>query len=116
MVADRYAEQLGDDDYRTQAAFRSAVRRFIYSAEEHARAAGIPPQQYLPLLLVRDHPAYPMVTIRELADHLQVRPHSASLLVERAVRRGLLVRRARFDTRERRCSADRIGPSQESGT
>jgi DNA-binding MarR family transcriptional regulator len=92
MVADQFTEHLGDEDYQTQAAFRSAVRRFIHSSEEYARAAGIPPQQYFLLLMVRGHPAYPAVTIRVLADQLQIRPHSASLLVDRAVRRGLLAR------------------------
>jgi DNA-binding MarR family transcriptional regulator len=44
------------------------------------------------LLIVRGHPSYPAVSIGEIAERLQLRHHSASLLVERGVQRGLLRR------------------------
>ena len=44
------------------------------------------------LLIVRGQPAYPAVSIGEIAERLQLRHHSASLLVERCVQRGLLKR------------------------
>jgi DNA-binding MarR family transcriptional regulator len=78
---------LTDADYRAQAEFRYAMRRFMHFSEESARAAGITPQQHLLLLAVRGHPSYPAVNITEIAEHLQVRHHSASLLVDRAVNR-----------------------------
>jgi DNA-binding MarR family transcriptional regulator len=87
-----YGEQLDAEDYQAQAGFRYAIRRFVHSSEEHARAAGITPQQHLLLLMLRGHPAYPLVTIKDLADQLQIRHHSASLLVDRSVKRGLLQR------------------------
>lgn len=83
---------LRDEDYRAQADFRYRVRRFLRYSEQQARAAGITPQQHLLLLIVRGHPSYPGVSITEIAEQLQVRHHSASLLVERVVRRGLLLR------------------------
>jgi len=91
---------LADGDYRDQADFRCALRRFLRFSEEQARAAGITPQQHVLLLVVRGHQSYPEVTIGEIAEALQVRHHSASLLVDRCVRRGLLHRRA--DTVDRR--------------
>jgi len=79
---------LTDADYRYQADFRYALRRFLHVSAENARAAGVTPQQHLLLLAVRGHPSYPAVTITEVAEYLRVRHHSASLLIERAVRRG----------------------------
>lgn len=85
-------EQLTDEDYQAQAGFRYAIRLFAHSSEERARALGITPQQHLLLLMLRGHPMYPQVTIKDLADQLQIRHHSASLLVDRGVKRGLLMR------------------------
>jgi len=82
----------GDTDYRDHAEFRYAIRRFLRYSEQQARACGITPQQHLLLLIVRGHPAYPAVSIGEVAERLQLRHHSASLLVERCVQRGLLKR------------------------
>ena len=83
---------LHDVDYRAQADFRYAMRRFLRVSEENARATGMTPQQHMLLLIVRGHPSYPAVNITEIAEHLQLRHHSASLLVDRAVNRGLLHR------------------------
>jgi len=78
---------LTDADYQTQVALRYALRRFMRVSEDNARAAGLTPQQHLLLVAVRGHPSYPSVTIAEIAEHLQIRHHSASLLVDRAVTR-----------------------------
>ncbi len=78
---------LTDADYRAQADFRYAVRRFLHLAEVNARAAAITSQQHLLLLMVRGHPSYPAVSIAAIAARLQIRPNSASLLVDRAVNR-----------------------------
>lgn len=83
---------LGNEDYRAHADFRYMMRRFARFSERQARTAGITPQQHLLLLLVRGHPSYPSVSISEVAERLQIHHHSASLLVERVVRRGLLRR------------------------
>ena len=90
-----------DRDYRDQADFRCALRRFLHFAEEQARMAGITPQQHLLLLIVRGHPSYPAVSIGEVADSLQIRHHASSLLVDRSVKRGLLDRREDPDDRRR---------------
>ncbi len=99
---------LTDRDYRAQADFRYALRRFLHISEENARANGVTPQQHMLLLAVRGHPSYPAVNITELAEHLQVRHHSASLLVDRAVNRKVdgqprpLLRREQDPTDRRR--------------
>jgi DNA-binding MarR family transcriptional regulator len=69
------------------------LREFLRFAEEQARQEGITPQQYVLLVVTRGHEDYPNVTIGDIAQALQVRQSSASLLVDRSVRRGLLDRR-----------------------
>lgn len=90
-----------DRVYRDQADFRYALRRFARYSELQARNAGITPQQHLLLLMVRGHPGYPHVSIGDVAERLQVRHHSASLLVDRTVQRGLLDRKTDTDDRRR---------------
>jgi DNA-binding MarR family transcriptional regulator len=92
---------LTDRDYQDQADFRYALRRFVRYAEERAREEGLTPQQHQALLAIRGHPAYPKVTIGDVAERLQLRHVSASLLVDRCVRRGLLQRRQDPEDRRR---------------
>lgn len=89
-----------DAVYQRQADFRSALRKFVRFSEEQARVHTITPQQHLLLLAVRGHPDYPLVTIGMIAEALQIRHHSTSLLVDRCVKRRLLDRRE--DPRDRR--------------
>ncbi len=81
-------------DYRALAEFRYQIRRFLNLAEQGARAAGLEPQQYLLLLALRGLPDEEQATIRNLAERLQVRHHSAVELIDRLAKRGL-VRRVR---------------------
>jgi DNA-binding MarR family transcriptional regulator len=92
---------LNDSDFRDQAEFRAALRRFLRFSEEQSRNYGITPQQHLLLLAVRGHAHYPNVSIGDVAEALQIRHHSASLLVDRCVRRGLLSRREDPNDRRR---------------
>lgn len=103
---------LTDTDYRTHADFRYAMRRYLHVSEENARAAGMTPQQHMLLLIVRGHPSYPAVNITEIAEHLQVRHHSASLLVDRAVGKGLL--RREQDPTDRRRALVSVTPEGEA--
>lgn len=93
----RWSEQ----DYRDQADFRCGLRQFLRFSEEQARKSGITPQQHVLLAIVRGHKTYPGVTIGEIAESLQVRQSSASLLVDRCVKRGLIDRREDPDDRRR---------------
>jgi DNA-binding MarR family transcriptional regulator len=83
---------LDHEAFQVHANFRYVVRRFLRYSEDQARLASITPQQHLLLLAVRGHPLYPKVTIKDIAQRLQLRHHSTSLLVDRAVRRGLVTR------------------------
>ncbi len=88
-----YRSKFKESDYRNQADFRCALRTFLSFSERQARSAGITPQQFLLLLIARGHRSAPNVNIGDLADSLQVRHHSASLLVDRCVKRSLVERR-----------------------
>lgn len=95
--------QFRESEYRAQAEFRSALRAFLHVAERHARQAGIPPQQYLVLLAIRGHPAYPHVSVGQLADSLRIHQSSTSLVVDRMVRSCLLTRLEDTGDRRRIC-------------
>lgn len=92
MAASR--EKITLAHYRTLAALRHALRRFLRFSQEAAHGAGIPPQQHQALLAIKGFPDRDYVSVRELADHLHVKHHSAVGLVDRLVRRGLVRRRA----------------------
>lgn len=99
-VAPRAPAPVADDDYRTLAAFRSALRHFLRFSEQAAERAGLTPQQHQALLAVRGWPGPAAITVGDLARQLQVQPHSAVGLVDRLVAEGLLSRRT--DSADRR--------------
>jgi DNA-binding MarR family transcriptional regulator len=94
------AAPVGDGSYRTLAAFRYALRRFLRFSEQAAERAGLTPQQHQALLAVRGWAGTLPITVGELAEQLQVQHHSAVGLVDRLVAEGLVVRRT--DTADRR--------------
>jgi DNA-binding MarR family transcriptional regulator len=78
--------------YETLAAFRYALRRFIRFSEEAAEGAGLTPQQHQALLAIKGFPGREAITVGELAEWLQLRPHSAVGLIDRLVKDKLAVR------------------------
>jgi len=73
--------------------FRAALRRFLRITERNARAAGLTPQRYLLLLMIKgaaDHSEQSTVT--ELADRLQLAQSTVTELVRRAEEIGLVER------------------------
>ena len=90
---------LSPAEYETIAAFRYMLRRFIATTDRNAAAVGLTQQQYQALLVIRAD-AEP-VTIRDLAERMLVKHHSAVGLVDRLVRQGL-VRRERAGEDRRR--------------
>lgn len=86
------AERFTEQEYRELAKFRRRLRTFLFLSEQEARRAGITPQQYILLLIVRGHEKYPEVAIGEVAEDLKLQHSTASLLVDRAVKKGLLRR------------------------
>lgn len=76
-------------EYERLATFRYALRRFLRFSEEAAITAGIPPQQHQALLAIKGFVAggQPM-TVGEVAERLQIEPHSAVGLVQRLLKEG----------------------------
>ncbi|HMR95728.1 MAG TPA: MarR family winged helix-turn-helix transcriptional regulator [Microthrixaceae bacterium] len=81
---------LPDEDYRRLASFRHALRQFLRFSEQAARAEGITPNQHQLMLAVRGWSGPDSPTITELADQLQLKVHSTSELVQRAVASGMV--------------------------
>ncbi|MDA8373465.1 MAG: MarR family transcriptional regulator [Actinomycetota bacterium] len=90
-TADRNT-RFSDQDYRDILAFRNQLRRFLAWSEMQCRAAGLTPSQHQLLLAVRGHPSAEAPTIGQIAEHLQLRHHSAVGLIDRAEAAGLIRR------------------------
>jgi DNA-binding MarR family transcriptional regulator len=81
---------LDDDDFRRLLVFRDGLRTFLRWSENEAHGVGLTAPQHQLLLAVRGHVGEP--SIRDIADHLLVRHHSAVELVDRTERLGLVRR------------------------
>ena len=86
---------LTDQDYRALALFRRVLRGFLHFSNSAAAAVGIEPQQYQALLALRGGLKENALTVGELAEELQIRPHSAVGLVSRLALQDLVVREKR---------------------
>jgi DNA-binding MarR family transcriptional regulator len=93
--------KLSKADYEKLAEFRWSVRQFLRFSEAAARAAGISPQHHQALLAIKGFPGRERVLLGELAERLQILPHSAVSLADRLVAKGY-VRRVRGRD-DRRC-------------
>jgi len=82
------------DEYRALAELRYRIRHFLSEGDAAAREAGLEPQQYLCLLMIRGLPAGQEATIQTLAERLALKHHSAVELIDRLEARGY-VRRSR---------------------
>jgi DNA-binding MarR family transcriptional regulator len=75
------------------AEFRSSLRRFLRITERNARAAGLTPQRYLLLLMIKGAPDHSgQSTVTELAERLQLAQSTVTELVRRAEQIGLVER------------------------
>jgi DNA-binding MarR family transcriptional regulator len=92
---------VSSDEYRTLAAFRYALARFLGFSAAAAAGAGLTPRQYQALLAVKGHGNSQPLTVGELAERLQVYHHSAVGLVDRLVALGLAERSAGRSDRRR---------------
>ena len=88
-------------DYQALAEFRYQIRKFLRFSEHAVRAAGMEPGQYQLMLAIKGIPQEVRPRIRELADRMHIRHHSAVELVNR-LESGGYVRweRAQDDRRE----------------
>ncbi len=88
------------EQYRALAELRYRIRQFLSEGDVAARAAGLEPQQYLLLLMIRGLPAGQEATIRTLAERLALKHHSVVELIDRLEGHGYVRRtRGREDRR-----------------
>jgi DNA-binding MarR family transcriptional regulator len=79
-------------EYETLAAFRYSLRQFLHFSEEAAQSTGLAPQQHQALLSIKGFPGRDKITIKELAEQMQIRHQSAVGLADRLMAQGFLVR------------------------
>jgi DNA-binding MarR family transcriptional regulator len=90
-MAPRPPATLDDRHYAQLLELRTGLRVFLHWSEAQAQAAGLSPAQHQLLLVVRGlEPSRP--TIGGIAEHLLLRHHSATELVDRAAAAGLVAR------------------------
>jgi DNA-binding MarR family transcriptional regulator len=88
-------------DYQALAEFRYQIRRFLHFSEQVIKHAGLERGQYQLLLAIKGMPAGVRPRIRELANRMQIRHHSAVELANRLEAGGFIRRiRAEDDRRE----------------
>ena len=81
------------EEFVRVAEFRSSLRRFLRRSETVARRAGLTPQRYLLLLMVKGAPdGSERSTVTELAERLQLAQSTVTELVGRAEEAGLIRR------------------------
>jgi DNA-binding MarR family transcriptional regulator len=81
-----------DDEYRRLLTVRTGLRRFERWSAEQAAAHGLTASQHQLLLAVRGHDDAQGPTIRQVAEYLLIRHHSAVELIDRTEKAGLLER------------------------
>jgi len=88
-------------DYESLAELRYQIRNFLAFSEQAARALGLEPRQHQLMLALKGLPPEVRPRIRELAERLQIRHHSAVELADRLAKAGYVRRqRAGDDRRE----------------
>src|SRR3982751_4583608 len=95
----RTSARLTKKEYETLAEFRHMLRQFLRFSEESAERIGVTPQHHQALLAIKGFPGRERITIGELAERLQVRPHSALGLANRLISHDLVRRQTAEDDR-----------------
>ena len=76
--------QLHSDDYEALASFRYAIRKFLsFSRRALAEEAQLTPEQYEALLALKAFSGETGLSISDLSERLQVKPHTAVSLVDK---------------------------------
>ncbi len=81
------------EEYEALSEFRYRIRRFLRLSEDAAGQAGLEPRQHQFLLALKGLTQKERVTIRDLAEQMQLRHHSVVGLINRLVERKLVERR-----------------------
>jgi DNA-binding MarR family transcriptional regulator len=88
--------EITTEEFRALAELRYRIRHFLSEGDTAARQAGLEPQQYLLLLMIRGLPSGEEATIRTLAER-----HSVVELVDRMEAHGYVRRTRGRDDRRR---------------
>ncbi len=88
-------------DFETLAAFRHQVRKFLRFSKDLLSEEDLTPDQYQALLAIRAASGKGKLSIRDLAEQLQVRHHSTVGIVDQLVFRGAVVREVASDDRRK---------------
>ena len=88
-------------DFETLAAFRYQIRKFLRFSKDLLCAEGLTPDQYQALLAIRASSPRGKLSIRDLAEQLQVRHHSTVGIVDQLVLRGAVTRDVAPDDRRK---------------
>lgn len=87
-------------EYQALAELRYRIRKFLREGDTVASAAGLEPQQYLLLLMIRGIPDGQEATVSTLAERLVLKHHSVVELIDRMEAHGYVRRsRSREDRR-----------------
>jgi DNA-binding MarR family transcriptional regulator len=86
------SRRLTDNDYARLLTVRTALRRFERWSADQASTHGLTASQHQLLLAVRGHPEPQGPTVRQVAEYLLIKHHSAVELIDRAVSGGLIER------------------------
>ena len=88
-------------DYQNLAAFRYQIRKFLRFSKDLLSAEDLTPDQYQALLAIRASSPHGRLSIRELAEQLQVRHHSTVGIVDQLVSRAAVTREVAADDRRK---------------
>lgn len=102
---------LTKQQYHALAQFRFGLRRFLNFSEAAAAIEGLTPQQHQLLLSLKGSEGNECPSIKELAERLMLRHHSAVELVHRTEAKGLVSRLA--DPNDRRTVRIAVTPAGE---
>jgi DNA-binding MarR family transcriptional regulator len=91
-MSSRDSSALDGSLYEGLAGFRYALRQFLAFSEAATQAAGVTPQQYQALLVIKTHPAG-AIMIRDFADQMLLQHHGAVQLIDRLVSAELVERK-----------------------
>jgi DNA-binding MarR family transcriptional regulator len=94
------AKVIATPEYQALAEMRYRIRKFVHEGDAVASAAGLEPQQYLLLLMIRGIPEGQEATVSNLAERLVLKHHSVVELIDRLEIHGYVRRnRSREDRR-----------------
>lgn len=93
----RVPSRVSKEEYQALANFRYGLRKFLRFSEEAAKQHGLRPQQHQLLLAIKGYPTREWATMNELAERLQLEPHSVVGIVDRCVHLGLVERKPHLE-------------------